>query len=269
MAKGISIHIGLNYVDPDHYNGWDGKLNACEYDARDMKLIADSEGFQSSIYLREEATRQKVIEAIQDTTTNLDSGDILFISYSGHGGQVPDLNSDESDSQDETWCLFDGELIDDELKYLWSKFREGVRILVISDSCHSGTITKEARNESIRYTDKTPRYMPVEVAAATYFTNKDFYDELGSNIRSVERSAVNATVKLISGCQDNQYSYDGTFNGQFTGKLKAVWNGGAFGGNYYQFHKLITNSLPQYQTPNYLTFGKDNSTFDNQKPFTI
>ena len=36
------------------------------------------------------------------------------MSYSGHGGQTPDLNGDEPDRKDETWCLHDGQLIDDD-----------------------------------------------------------------------------------------------------------------------------------------------------------
>ena len=33
MAKGVSVHIGINEVDPAHYGGWTGALNACEADA--------------------------------------------------------------------------------------------------------------------------------------------------------------------------------------------------------------------------------------------
>lgn len=33
MSKGYSLNIGLNAVDPNHYAGWDGELNACEADA--------------------------------------------------------------------------------------------------------------------------------------------------------------------------------------------------------------------------------------------
>jgi hypothetical protein len=36
MAQGISVHVGLNKVDPKQYEGWDGQLNACEADAKDM-----------------------------------------------------------------------------------------------------------------------------------------------------------------------------------------------------------------------------------------
>jgi len=39
MALGLSIHIGLNRVDPRHYQGWDGALDGCEHDARDMQAV--------------------------------------------------------------------------------------------------------------------------------------------------------------------------------------------------------------------------------------
>ncbi len=38
MAKGVSVHIGVNEVDPAHYGGWSGKLNACEADAENYEL---------------------------------------------------------------------------------------------------------------------------------------------------------------------------------------------------------------------------------------
>ena len=37
MPQGISVHIGLNSVDPRHYEGWAGQLTACEADAKDMQ----------------------------------------------------------------------------------------------------------------------------------------------------------------------------------------------------------------------------------------
>ena len=70
------------------------------------------------------------------------AGDIFWITYSGHGSQVPDQNGDESDGLDETWCLYDCQILDDTLFDLWSRFKEGVRIVIFSDSCHSGTIAR-------------------------------------------------------------------------------------------------------------------------------
>ena len=38
MPQAISIHVGLNEVDPKHYQGWNGELVACEFDANDMPV---------------------------------------------------------------------------------------------------------------------------------------------------------------------------------------------------------------------------------------
>jgi hypothetical protein len=269
MTTGIALHIGLNFVDPNHYSGWDGKLAAAEYDANDMFLITKSLEYQSTKLLRADATRDAVISAISKAAVQLKENDIFVISYSGHGGQLPDLNSDEDDGMDETWCLFDGQLVDDELSSLWSKFKKGVRILVFSDSCHSGTITKAVRNFERPKTEFTPKFMPPEFSSTTYYNNKEFYDNILQGVKNVDSQDIQASVKLVSGCQDNQYSYDGVFNGQFTGMLKRIWNGGKFNGNYILFHKQIMNLLPPEQTPNYYNIGQPNPPFENQKPFTI
>lgn len=267
MTKGISLHIGLNYVNPDHYNGWDGKLSATEFDAKDMQQICKTQGFQTESLLRSEATIKNVVNSIKRASESLNSNDFFCITYSGHGGQLPDLNFDEEDGMDETWCLFDGQLIDDNLANLWTSFKAGVRILIISDSCHSGTVAKLMNYRNINYSKHAAKFMPSEVAVSTYLNNKEFYDELLSEPKP--KTSIKASVKLISGCQDNQYSYDGTFNGQFTARLKRIWNGGRFSGNYNKFHKEILNLLPSYQTPNYYNTGSINEMFNNQKPFTI
>lgn len=269
MAKGISLHIGLNYVDTGHYDGWDGKLNACENDARDMQNLAKLKGFQSSLLLRADANRSNVIASIKNASANLVTGDFFLISYSGHGGQLPDMNGDESDGLDETWCLYDGQLIDDELFTLWQGFKEDVRILIVSDSCHSGTVAKFLSTIEFKYSEQLPKYMPAEIAMNTYMINKEIYDPIISSIKDVKSSDIKANVRLLSGCQDNQSSYDGPFNGAFTQKLKIVWNGGKFNENYQQFHQSILKLMPPFQSTNHLMFGKPNVVYDNQVPFTI
>ena len=49
MAQGISVHIGLNRVDPAQYEGWDGQLAACEADAKDMEALAKAQGFKIAL----------------------------------------------------------------------------------------------------------------------------------------------------------------------------------------------------------------------------
>jgi hypothetical protein len=146
--RGFALAIGLNGVDPVHYAGWSGELSGCEPDALDMKKIASDQGFSVETLLTAQATRDAVINKLKDLSGKLKSGDLLVVSYSGHGGQIPDQNGDETvDGLDETWCLYDGELLDDELYGAWANFPAGVRILVFSDSCHSGTVLKMIRSD--------------------------------------------------------------------------------------------------------------------------
>jgi hypothetical protein len=283
MPKGISLHVGLNLVDPNHYQGWSGPLTACEADAADMADIAKANGFTPSSLLTKAATRQAVTGAIQRAAAQLARGDIFFLSYSGHGGHLPDLNGDEDDLQDETWCLYDGELLDDENYDLLSKFAEGVRIIVLSDSCHSGTVTKFAyyyNNMPVALlaasagagTGAAPVYraMPRDVALKTYRANRAFYDKIGGNAALKDAATrVKASTILISGCQDNQLSADGAFNGLFTGTLLRARGDGSSKKGYRDLHSAIVNRMPPDQTPNFFTVGTRDTAFENQAAFTI
>src|SRR5215207_9736060 len=146
MPKGLSIHLGLNTVDFRHYDGWDGLLQACEADANDMAKLAKSLGYAgTTVLLSKNGTVAKFAKAMDEAAKKLVAGDILFLSYSGHGGQVPDRDGDDdADGLDETWCLWDRQLVDDELYGLFGKFAKGVRIVLLSDSCHSGTVARNA-----------------------------------------------------------------------------------------------------------------------------
>ena len=151
--KSLSLHLGLNSVSPAHYGGWSGELTACEFDANDMAAIARASRMKPTVLLTRRATRANALAAIQSASKSLKAGDLFFLTYSGHGGQVPDVTGEEQDKKDETWCLFDGELIDDELYLELSKFAEGVRVLVLSDS--TSTRTPGAKRLSSRYSSSS------------------------------------------------------------------------------------------------------------------
>ena len=89
MAKGMSLSIGLNAVDPKHYGDWSGELNACEADAAEMSALAKSQGFRPTVLLTRRATRARVQAELGKAARQLAAGDIFMLSYSGHGGQLP------------------------------------------------------------------------------------------------------------------------------------------------------------------------------------
>ena len=289
-SKGMSLHIGLNAVSADDYGGWDGPLAACEFDASDMEAIAKAKGMKSTVLLTKKATRANVLAGMRGAARALRAGDLFFMSYSGHGGQVPDVSGEEDDKKDETWCLFDGQLIDDELYFELSKFGDGVRVLVLSDSCHSGTVTR-APLVPVTVPGQRPKLMPASVAMRTYREHQAFYDKLQLDVAKAAGKAAadpdtalanvaasgrlsaivndfKPAVVLISGCQDNQTSMDGDHNGAFTEQLLRVWNQGGFTGNYGAFHARIKAALPPTQSPNLFALGKAGA-FLAQTPFSV
>ena len=300
QPKALSLHIGLNGVSADAYEGWDGPLAACEFDANDMAAIAKAKGMKPTVLLTKKGTRANVLAGMRSAAKALGAGDLFFMTYSGHGGQVPDVSGDEPDKQDETWCLFDGQLIDDELYFELSRFKAGVRILVLSDSCHSGSVTRD-RPPPPPPPGQRAKLMPAAVAMRVYREHQAFYDKLQLDVAkaaglaaspkdsaggvavdpdtalaqvaaSARLTAIvknfNPAVLLISGCQDNQTSMDGDHNGAFTEQLLQVWSNGGFKGNYGSFHALIKAALPATQTPNLFTLGTA-GTFLAQTPFTV
>jgi len=306
MAKGYSLCIGLNSVDPNHYvdesgRPWDGKLLPCENDAGVMKDIAESQNFKVSTLLTKQATIDNVLKGIKNASDKLVQADIFMLYYSGHGGQILDANEDEKeldmkDLYDETWCLYDGQLIDDYIYSALSKFKSGVRIISLSDSCHSGTVIKDLMPQGMstmnkneielpKYGNVNPvtsnvdkthdsvlKYAPTSVLTGTYIKNKKFYEEQRKDAPKVDSKVdVKASALLISGCQDSQTSAAPfeLVNSLFTDILLKVWNKGSFEGNYKNFCDEMTNKLPENQIPNYFTIGVQNPAFENQKPFTI
>jgi hypothetical protein len=296
MARGVSIHIGLNKVDPAGYDGWSGVLKGCEADALAMEKIAKTCGYETKRLLTSDATSNAVCAAIGQAAQDLGRGDYLLLTYSGHGGQVPDSNGDEDDGQDETWVLYDRMLVDDELYALWSQFVDGVRIFVLSDSCHSGTVVKmmlKSRDapaapspkeswyrtlgemakgtKAVGFPQPDSRYkdIPGGVQARAWEAKSDVYRTDQWVAGRPKDRPVNASVILISGCQDSQLSMDGDQNGLFTENLLAVWNEGAFSQGHAAFCDAIRARMPATQVPNYFTTGATASDFEDARPFVI
>jgi hypothetical protein len=271
MSKALSVHIGLNEFDPAHY-GDPGTLAGCENDARDMAALAKGEGFKpiAPPLLTAKATAANVVNAIKKAGAALKDGDTFFVTYAGHGAQVPDTNGDEADEMDETWCLYDRMLLDDELAALWSSFSEGVRVIMLSDSCHSGSVSRGARRGAVEKRRAGQRYrlIPVSRALSIYRDNKGIYDAIQLGTRSSSAAKIRASVLLISGCQDNQLSGDGDVNGLFTETLKGVWDGGAFAGTYKTLRDGVAALMPSYQQPRYTLIGAANPALEQERPFS-
>ncbi len=248
-----ALCIGIN-----DYPGSGSDLNGCVNDANDWAAELKARGFAVTMLLNGKATTAGITAGIKATIAKAVSGDLVTITYSGHGSFVPDTDGDESDGNDECLVPHDyrkGLLTDDTLFTLYSARAHGVKLLVISDSCHSGTVAKFA---PITTPPTVPgkgapqrrvRFMP----PATFLKGRPLA-RLGS-MHNFRRSSAPGRYAglLISGCQDTEYSYDAWFNGRPNGaftfvalrelrKLKK-------GATYRQWFDAMRAALPTQQYP--------------------
>lgn len=283
MPKGHALVIGINRVNPNHYSGWDGALKVCEADANKIAAYLKKQKFGSvTKLLTKEATRPNVISALDNLAAKSNTGDLVVIYYSGHGGnEIPDFNKDEddpwSDRYDETWCLYDAQLIDDELYYQWKKFKKGVRIVVMSDSCFSGDIVK-----LVVLAKKGPsKAMPKKEGEKTYQKNKKFYNKLVKELGSKElktfktnkKGKIVASLLQISSSQEFQTSNAETDqfpnNSLFTAVLFKIMKSAKKIKSYEQLIATLKKSMPDFQMPKEQMLGDLSLKLQLNKPFSI
>lgn len=258
----LSIHIGLNAVDPARYGGWDGQLLACEQDAMDMADIARRFGYgRRSLLLTTEATRNIVLSELDDAAMLCRVGDTFLLTYSGHGTRVPDQNGDESDACDEALVLYDGLLLDDELWTRLAAFRLGVRVILISDSCHSATQARLLSAAAVIPRGRI-KAAPWSAARAYWDANADEH----AMMQGVDHGD-DAAAELIqlSACRDDQTALDGDRNGAFTEALLRAQPGAV---DWEDLRSAVELRCPPSQTPVLTPYGASDA-FMSSRPFAL
>ena len=257
MAK-RALCIGIN-----DYPGTQSDLYGCVNDARDWAALLTQRDFTVQTLFDKKATAQQLRTSIAALALKAKKGDRIVIQYSGHGSFVPDQDGDEADGNDECLCPYDigtsGPITDDELHEIFSQAQKGVRILMISDSCHSGTITRFApittppTTKQKHAPQRTVRFLP----PATYLSRTEVSHLKPCPTLTRTRPRKTPAALLLSGCQDHEYSYDAYFlgrpNGAFTYVALRTLSQLPPEATYADWYKEIRKALPsrQYpQTPN-------------------
>jgi len=134
-GKRLALIVGIGNYAPGDKNDLDG----IEKDTSKMRKLFESWGFQVQTLYDSQA--MKIIDYLEDYAKRLNKNDIFAFYYSGHGSHKPDDNGDETDGQDETLVLSDGNvnkhLVDDTLYAEFNKIK--AKKIIFLDSCHSGT----------------------------------------------------------------------------------------------------------------------------------
>jgi hypothetical protein len=190
-------------------------------DAKDWQAVLEARDFVVRHLHDAEATRARMIQELAALMRDASAGDALVFTFSGHGSWLPDDDRDEPDARDEMLCPFDvmqeQYVLDDDLYEIFCTKPADVRLFVIADSCHSGSVV---------------RYAPAPVSPDSAIMKARFLPPyvFARGNRALERAIDRAAgtpaprksdypALLLSGCQDTEFSYDTSFNGRPNGAL--------------------------------------------------
>jgi metacaspase-1 len=182
--------IGINY------RGTKSELYGCINDVKNMrKYLYNNYNINDIKILTDDTkikpTKKNMIKALQWLINDVKYGDNLFFHYSGHGSHIHDIEGDEDNGRDETLCPLDykknGLIIDDWLREnIVNKIPEGVKLFCIFDCCHSESLM------DLHYTYNICR---------KYYNTK----------KHKQYKKPSGQVITISGCLDEEFSYDAIF----------------------------------------------------------
>ena len=195
MTKTVkrSLLIGINYT------GTSSALGGCINDSINLKMFLKKKRYfkDSDFVMMNDKkkgllypTKRNIIIQLRNIVSfarkNISKKVEIFVAYSGHGSYMYDNSGDEKDGKDEVLCPIDcdtkGYITDDYLKhYFIDKLPKNVKLVMLIDACHSGTIV------DLKYNYKIDR----------------------RNIFTIgKKSATKCDVVMISGCKDSQTSAD-------------------------------------------------------------
>jgi metacaspase-1 len=260
LAK-TALCIGIN-----NYPGTGSDLAGCVNDAKDWRDALEDKGFSTQLMLDGDAKKAPMKDAITDIVNKAHGGDVVVITYSGHGSWVIDKDNDEPDNRDEVLCPHDiGQnrpFRDDELHEIFSDRERGVHITLISDSCHSGSVARLAPASQEAENPQRVRFLP----PSTFLPDEDraAAARVGPAMISRKRHA----AVLVSGCQDTEFSYDAWFGGRPNGAFSyfALKTLGNLPNNatYRDWYRKIRDKLPSQQYPQTPNLGATHRMRDRQ-----
>lgn len=211
-SKRLALCVGINAYASS-------PLRGCVNDAADWSLALHDRGYEVSVLLDNLATHAAILGELRQMVSEARWGTRIVFTFSGHGTYTVDRDGDEADGRDEALCPFDYQrrlILDDELAVIAAQVPRGARLTILSDSCHSGTVSRFVGGPAGRVRFLPPASIPDMTGVEGHGVAVDLEREVAPSARS-RHGAV-----LISGCDDPEYSYDANIGGRPRGAFTAA-----------------------------------------------
>lgn len=258
-AKDYALLIGIGNYDTAN-TGW-----SVIHGNNDVSLLIGKlkeKGFKVSTLTDKAATKANIIKALHNLETLANTGDVVYLHFSGHGQLIADMNNDEQEDFDQSFVCYDAcfstnykidgkvyrgqnHFIDDELFPYLNEFKRKVGkkgiVIVVFDSCYSGGAD---RGET---TDDIDSESEVEWTKTTRGTDDEFQINKTSEtyLRSIKKPGNYTTeggnIAIISACESDKKNYE----------CKECHSGRRYGSLSFCISKMLDNNIPLSQWGNY------------------
>jgi hypothetical protein len=129
-AQHYGLFVGINEYSSEYGAS---SLSGCVKDVTNFSAMCITHGewiSENIVKLTDSgATKSAVRGAITELAAKAVAGDTVLLFHSSHGGQIAD--------KDVYLCTHDDDYYDYELAEDLSKFKSGVKLVVVVDACHS------------------------------------------------------------------------------------------------------------------------------------
>lgn len=213
-----ALCVGIN-----NYPGTNSDLSGCVNDAQDWAAELRTRDYDVTILLDSSATLSRITNGLKELLSDAKRGDQLVFTFSGHGSWLPDRDGDDEDTRDEMLCPYDvtngAYLMDDMISDIFEEKPTGVKLFFISDSCHSGTVSRFALTERRPQEQQTRvRFLP----PLNFVRDRELAEIIRQTPHHSRRLIEKYPSVLLAGCRDTEYSYDAWFNRRPNGAFTRV-----------------------------------------------
>ncbi|KAK0186608.1 caspase domain-containing protein [Armillaria mellea] len=191
LERKRALCIGIDYRHQKD------ELEGCIKDAKSISDFLKERGYQTQDITtltdetNDKPTKDNILKALSSLVKDAQTGDLLFLHYSGHGGQVPDKNGDEEDKEDEVHILEDIECLD------------------------SSVITDDVR-KYMKYSSPCLPGAVLRLCSIAATLGQFWYNCRGKRYESKSKLCISADVVCWSGAKDNQLGADTPRGGVMT-----------------------------------------------------
>lgn len=221
MGKRYAINLGLTKTDTNNHYDIPLSLRSAPHVAKYLNTFFKDMGFDDlsdGPWLDHEVTTDRFDKRMKELHQIVDPGDLIVISFCGHTYHVNKKYTflKNHENEDEGWVFYDRVLFHFEIWRYAQGFKPGVQIIIMSDSCFSGSLESRRQEKAIKEDERIEKF---------WKRHKGLYNDILKHSAFPMQHMVPPSIVILSASAENEISLEmpGTDNTYFNEAFRRAW----------------------------------------------